>query len=42
MSGIRSITLGTENIDKTYDLFHNIIGMPCKNRKMRFNLAMPF
>lgn len=33
MSGIRSITLGTENIDKTHDLFHNIIGMPCKKQK---------
>ncbi|MBH9580009.1 VOC family protein [Staphylococcus felis] len=27
MTGIRSVTLGTENIDKTIHLFHNIIGM---------------
>ncbi|MBI5975456.1 VOC family protein [Staphylococcus canis] len=27
MTGIRSVTLGTENIDKTIELFHNMIGM---------------
>lgn len=40
MSHIRSITLATENIDKTIDLFHNVLGMTYQKRITLFNLVM--
>lgn len=41
MSHIRSITLATENIDKTIDLFHNVLGMTYqkKNHTVQFGDA---
>lgn len=40
MAQFRSVTLGTKSIDKTIDLFHNMLGMAYDRKGNRVQFGM--